>query len=55
MYTYVVTNQVTVDPSDVSVLAPTRLSTVTLISCAPYWVDTQRLVVQAVLQSARPV
>lgn len=55
MYVYVVTNQRTVDPSDVSVLDPTRLSTVTLISCAPYWVDTQRLVVQAVLQSARPL
>src|SRR5919199_2117814 len=51
VYTYVVTNQLTVDPSNVSVLAPTRASTVTLITCVPYWVDTERLVVQGVLKS----
>jgi len=55
VYTYVVTNQLTVDPSDVSVLNPTRSSTVTLISCAPYWVDTQRIVVQGVLKSRSAV
>jgi sortase A len=53
LYTYVVTNQEIVDPSNVSVLDPTRQSTVTLVSCTPYWVDTQRLIVQAVLKSAR--
>jgi sortase A len=51
VYRYVVTEQQTVDPSDVSVLSPTRAPTVTLISCTPYWVDTQRLIVQAVLKS----
>jgi LPXTG-site transpeptidase (sortase) family protein len=51
IYHYTVINQQTVDPSNVSVLAPTRQPTVTLISCIPYWVDTQRVVVQAVLKS----
>jgi sortase A len=50
-YIYTVVNQETVDPSDVSVLNPTTRPTVTLISCTPYWVDTQRLVVQGVLKS----
>jgi LPXTG-site transpeptidase (sortase) family protein len=50
-YTYTVTTQQVVDPSDVSVLAPTRNSTLTLISCTPYWVDTQRLIVHAALKS----
>lgn len=53
VYTYVVTRQVAVDPSNVSVLAPTARPTITLISCTPYWVDTQRLVVQASLKSDR--
>lgn len=52
VYRYVVVNQQTVDPSNVSVLNSTAQPTVTLISCAPYWVDTQRLVVQAVLKSS---
>ncbi|HEX8917693.1 MAG TPA: sortase [Chloroflexota bacterium] len=51
VYTYVVTAQKTVDPSDVSVLSPTRNVTLTMISCAPYWVDTQRIVVQALLKT----
>lgn len=50
VFTYVVTNQLTVDPSDVAVLNPTRSATVTLISCTPYWVDSQRLVVQGLLK-----
>jgi sortase A len=45
---YAVTRQITVDPSNISPLNPTTQPTVTLISCAPYWVDTQRLIVQAV-------
>jgi LPXTG-site transpeptidase (sortase) family protein len=53
VYTYVVTRQLAVDPSDVSVLAPTARPTISLISCTPYWVDTQRLVVQAALKSSR--
>jgi sortase A len=48
---YVVVGQQVVDPSDTAVLAPTRQPTITLITCAPYWVDTQRLIVQAALKS----
>jgi sortase A len=55
VYTYAVTNELTVDPSDVSVLAPTKSSTVTLISCVPYWVDTQRLIIKGVLKSRSSV
>lgn len=55
MYAYVVTNLLTVDPSNVSVLNPTVVPTVTLISCAPYWVDTERLVVQGILKSRAAV
>jgi sortase A len=46
--TYVVTRQLTVDPSNIAPLHPTTQPTITLISCAPYWVDTQRLIVQAI-------
>jgi LPXTG-site transpeptidase (sortase) family protein len=52
VYRYVVVGQQTVDPSDVAVLAPTRTSTITLVSCAPYWVDTNRLIVKAELKSS---
>jgi LPXTG-site transpeptidase (sortase) family protein len=55
LYTYTVVNQQAVDPSNVSVLAPTRTPTATLITCTPYWVDTQRLIVQALLKSRRAV
>jgi LPXTG-site transpeptidase (sortase) family protein len=55
VYTYTVDKQLTVDPSDIKVLDPTRLATISLITCTPYWIDTQRLVVQAVLKSARSV
>jgi len=53
LYTYVVTSQTAVDPSDTGVLAPTPKPTVTLISCTPYWVDTERVIVQGVLKSRR--
>ncbi len=49
IYTYTVTYESTVDPSDVGVLQTTAKPTLTLITCTPYWVDTQRLVVQALL------
>lgn len=52
VYKYVVVRQLTVDPTNVSVLAPTRQPTITLVSCVPYWVDTQRLIVQAILKSS---
>jgi LPXTG-site transpeptidase (sortase) family protein len=50
-YRYVVARRLVVDPSDVSVLRSTAKPTVTLITCTPYWVDTQRLVIQAVLKT----
>ena len=53
VYTYVVTSQTAVDPSDTGVLAPTSKPTVTLISCTPYWVDTERVIVQGILKSRR--
>jgi sortase A len=44
-YTYKVTGLRIVEPTEVSVMAPTSRPTVTLISCYPYLVDTQRIVV----------
>lgn len=44
-YTYVVNNQQIVEPTQVEVMAPTDSPVVTLISCYPYLVDNQRIVV----------
>ncbi len=44
-YTYVVDNKVIVDPTDVWVLDPGNEPLVTLITCHPYRVDTQRMIV----------
>lgn len=44
-FTYVVTGFRIVEPTEVSVLEPSEKSTITLISCYPYLVDTQRIVV----------
>ncbi len=49
-YRYVVTQTRLVEPTEVNVMAPTKTSTVTLISCYPYLVDNQRIVVTAQLQ-----
>ena len=49
-YTYIITNIQVVGPTDVEVMASTPDPTVTLISCYPYLVDKQRIVVQGVLQ-----
>ena len=49
-YTYIVTDILIVEPTQVEVMAPTANATVTLISCYPYLVDNQRIVVQASLQ-----
>jgi sortase A len=38
-----------VEPTDVSIMGPTARPTLTLISCYPYMVDTQRIVVTAEL------
>lgn len=49
-FTYIVTETQIVQPDQVEVLQQTSDSTLTLISCYPYLVDTQRLVVTAKLQ-----
>ena len=49
-YTYIVTGTQIVQPSQVEVMRQTEDSTLTLISCYPYLVDTQRIVVSAVLR-----
>ena len=48
-YHYVVSSKRIVEPTEVSVVAPTSEPVATLITCHPYLVDTKRLVVQAVL------
>ncbi len=50
-YTYVVTGTQIVEPTRVDVMNPTPNAAVTLISCYPYLIDNQRIVVSAVLQS----
>jgi len=51
-YVYVITTTKVVTPTDVSVMDPTNDPTVTLISCYPYLIDDQRIVVQANLKSS---
>jgi sortase A len=46
-YTYAVTDVFTVEPDDVSVLEPRDGATATLISCYPYRVNDQRIIVYA--------
>jgi sortase A len=48
-YLYRVTGTQLVEPTDVSVMAPTDRPTLTLISCYPYLIDKQRIVVSAEL------
>lgn len=49
-FTYVVIDTLVVNPDRVDLMAPTSDNTITLISCYPYLVDNQRIVVQGVLQ-----
>jgi sortase A len=50
-FTYVITGTQLVEPTAVQVMDPTPNAAVTLISCHPYLVDNQRIVVSAVLQN----
>jgi sortase A len=50
-YTYVVSGNKTVEPTQVEVMEATSQPKLTLISCYPYLVDDQRIVVSARLQS----
>lgn len=55
VFTYVVNGQQAVSPTDGTVLSsPSR--EITMITCIPYWVDSERLVVTALLkgEQARP-
>ncbi len=51
VYVYVVYNTVVVEPTDVQYMDPTVAPEVTLVSCYPYLVDTQRIIVQGRLKS----
>jgi len=48
-YVYTVTGSKIVAPTDTAVVYQTPTSTLTMISCYPYWVDSQRIVVRAAL------
>jgi sortase A len=52
-YVYVVKQTQTVEPTQVEVMAPSQTPVVTLISCYPYMVDNQRIVVTAELQGEK--
>jgi len=48
-YTYIVKQSQIVEPTQVEVMGPSRDAIVTLISCYPYMVDKQRIVITAAL------
>ncbi len=50
-FTYVVTERIIVEPTQVDVMDATNDATVTLISCYPYLVDNKRIVVFATLKT----
>ncbi|NCP87568.1 MAG: hypothetical protein CO094_08400 [Anaerolineae bacterium CG_4_9_14_3_um_filter_57_17] len=50
-YTYLITGTQIVEPTRVEVMASTPDPVVTLVSCYPYLIDNQRIVVSAVLQN----
>lgn len=49
-FTYVVNGTQIVEPTRVDLMAPTPEKTLTMISCYPYRIDNQRIVVTAILQ-----
>ncbi|HEY6538478.1 MAG TPA: class E sortase, partial [Candidatus Dormibacteraeota bacterium] len=52
-FTYVITNIWTEYPSQVTQLRPISSGTwITVITCTPLWVDSQRLVIRAELQTS---
>jgi sortase A len=53
-YTYVVTKIEFVEPTEVDVMQPTDHASATLISCYPYRINTQRIVVFADLKTNGP-
>ena len=53
-YTYRVTSEQTLNPNQVTQLVPTTGHDLTLITCTPFWQDTQRIVWRATLVSPSP-
>jgi LPXTG-site transpeptidase (sortase) family protein len=52
-FTYVITNMWTESPSKVTQLQPISSGTwITLITCTPLWIDSERIVIRAQLQSS---
>jgi sortase A len=49
-YTYTIRQVQTVQPTQVEVMAPSEEVELSLISCYPYMVDNQRIVVTAIYQ-----
>ncbi|HAJ06065.1 MAG TPA: hypothetical protein DCL76_05880 [Chloroflexi bacterium] len=49
-FTYLVTDTLIVEPTEVSVMNQTKTPTITLISCYPYLIDNKRIVVFGQLQ-----
>ena len=49
-YTYIIEQNQIVEPTQVEVMSPTQEPVVTLISCYPYLIDNQRIVVSASLK-----
>jgi len=50
-YVYVITRTKVVEPTDVSVMDSSSEPTITLVSCYPYLIDDQRIVVQGKLKT----
>jgi sortase A len=50
-YVYVIIRKKIVEPTDVSVMDSTTTPTITLISCYPYLIDDQRIVIQGQLKT----
>lgn len=53
VFTYVVTGTEIVEPTRVEVMAAAKQGVVTLISCYPYLVDNQRIIVHGTLQTTK--
>jgi sortase A len=51
IFTYIITRTRIVEPTEVSVMGPTAHPSLTLISCYPYMIDKQRIVVFADLKT----
>src|SRR5690606_13792916 len=48
-YTYTITGRLLVAPTFVEVMFPTSNASITLISCYPYMINTQRIIIQGEL------